>query len=80
MTDLLIRKVDDETKRRLAKRAAENGRSVQSELLDIVRNAVNPEPRSWLAMLRANAEDAGGMEFTPPKRHIPRFTAIDLKD
>ena len=41
MPDLLIRKVDEETKRKLAIRAAENGRSVQAEALDIITRAVN---------------------------------------
>lgn len=39
MADLLIRHVDEETKRRLAVRAAENGRSMQAELLHIITNA-----------------------------------------
>ena len=79
MADLLIRNVDDETKRLLAQRAAANGRSVQGELLKIVRDAVNPEPCSWTAMLRQSAERVDGMEFEPPQRHHPRFTAIELE-
>ena len=46
MADLLIRHVDEETKRRLAVRAAENGRSMQAELLHIITNAARfDEPR-----------------------------------
>lgn len=80
MADLLIRNVDEETKRRLTQLAQRNGTSVQAELLSILQQAVETKPASWVSMLRESAESVGGMEFEPPKRHLPRFTAIDLGD
>ena len=43
MGDLLIRKIDEEMKRKLAVRAAENGRSMQAEALLILTRALDFE-------------------------------------
>ena len=80
MADLLIRNVDDETQRRLTQLAASNGTSVQAELLSILQRAVQTQPAGWVSMLRERAEAVDGMELEPPKRHFPRFTAIDMGD
>lgn len=78
MTDLLIRGCDAETKRALAVQAARNGRSQQAEALAILREALLSEPRSWVDMVLENSRSVGGMEFELPRRHAPRFTAVEL--
>lgn len=78
MTGLLIRDCDMQTKRALAVRAAQNGRSQQAEALSILREALSPSARSWAELIRCNAESVGGMEFELPRRHAPRITAVEV--
>ena len=78
MADLLIRNIDDETKRALAIRAAEKGHSQQAEALALLREALQEEPKSWIDVIRERAQAVDGMEFDAPPRHIPRFTAVEL--
>jgi plasmid stability protein len=46
MAGLIVRNLTDDVKRRLQKRARRNGRSMEEEVRDILRNAVKEEPRS----------------------------------
>lgn len=78
MSDLLIRNCDEETKRALSIRAARNGRSQQAEALEILRGALLEEPKSWVELIRENAQAVGGMEFILPERHAPRLTAVEF--
>ena len=78
MANLLIRNCDEETKRALAVRAAQHGRSQQAEALAILRSTLLEEPKSWVTLIRKNAAEVDGMEFELPKRHAPRFTAVEL--
>lgn len=78
MSDLLIRNIDEETKRALAVRAAEHGRSQQSEALSIIRESLCDDSGSWVTLMRENALSVGGMDFEIPKRHAPRFTATGM--
>lgn len=72
MADLLIRNCAAETKRALAVRAAQNGRSQQGEaLLD--------ELKSWIDLMLENSRTVGGVEFEPPHRHAPRLTVAALQ-
>jgi plasmid stability protein len=43
MSQLVVRRLDDEVKRRLKSRAARHGRSMEEEVRDILRDAVNGE-------------------------------------
>jgi len=45
MAQLVVRNIEDGVKARLQRRARHNGRSMEEEVRDILRNAVN-EPRS----------------------------------
>lgn len=72
MSDLLIRNCDEETKRELCIRAAQNGRSQQAEALSILRAVLLEGQKSWVELIRENAQSIGGMEFEPPARHSPR--------
>lgn len=74
MATLTIRHLSERTKRALRMRAAENDRSMEAEVRDILDKAVAPATdfvSSWLD----NAEPLRG-EFHTPDRSPPR--AIDL--
>lgn len=43
MAQLLVRNLEDEVKARLKKRASRHGRSMEEEVRDILRNAVNEQ-------------------------------------
>jgi len=47
MAQIVVRKLEDSLKARLQRRARRNGRSMEEEVRDILRNAVNePEARA----------------------------------
>ena len=76
MANLLVRDIDEGTKRALAVRAAQNGRSQQAEALIILKTALQPQQKTWIQMMRDDAQAVGGIEFELPKRHAPRFTGM----
>lgn len=78
MASLLIRDIDEATKRSLAIRAAENGRSQQSEARAIIEEAVGTPQKTWVELLREKAIEAGGIDFPDPVRHTPRITGVQL--
>jgi antitoxin FitA len=43
MVQILVRKLDDDTKRKLQQRAHRHGRSMEEEVREILRNAVRDE-------------------------------------
>ena len=76
MPDLLVRDVSEETKRALAVRAAQNGRSVQAEAKAILTEAVSPRRESWFAMMRRAMADAELYGFEAPERHPARIEQV----
>lgn len=78
MPSLLIRDVSEQTKRALAIRAAEHGRSQQAEARHIIEDTLTPKPQSWVSLFREGAQSVGGIEIPEPQRHIPRLTGIEL--
>jgi plasmid stability protein len=48
MADLIVRKVAEDVKRKLQQRARRNGRSMEEEVRDILRNAVKKESSGGL--------------------------------
>lgn len=78
MAELLIRNIDEHTKKALAVQAARHGVSQQAEALRIIREALEPESKTWVDLVRENAESVGGMEFEAPERHVPRLTGIEV--
>ena len=78
MPNLLIRDVDEESKRKLMVRAAQNGRSQQAEALAILKEALDDSPKSWVSLVRDGAASVGGIEFEAPARHVPRITGIGI--
>lgn len=79
MADLSIRNVDDDVKRRLQVRAASHGRSMESEIRAILKDAVTSpaEREGMLVSLMSRCADLGGVELVLPDRSAtPR--AADL--
>jgi len=73
MAALSIRDLDDEVKERLRVRAAENGRSMESEARAILNEAVrdhDPAEGLFTALL-ARVGELGGVELDLPKRRTP---------
>ena len=75
-----IRNLDEDIKRRLRIRAAENGNSMEQEARNILRiglNADTPLPKNLAAAIRARFELLGGVELEIPPREAmrepPRF-------
>ena len=79
MLDLPIRNCDKEAERALCIRAAQNGRNRQMEALGIPRATLLDGPKSWVELIRENAESFGGMEFELPMRHSPRLNAVEFR-
>ncbi len=78
MSSLLIRDIDEETKRSLAIRAAENGRSQQAEALSILESALGGQQDSWFSLLHQGAQSVGGIELPQIERHQPRITGVQI--
>lgn len=76
MAQLVVRNIEDSVKERLRRRARRNGRSMEEEVRDILRNAVN-EPKRATAGLgtRIAALFKGkGLDFD-----IPEFRGYPVK-
>ncbi len=79
MASITIRNLDDDVKTRLRVRAAENGRSMEEEVRQILREAVGrkPDSRNLASLIRARFGPLGGvdLELPPrePAREPPRF-------
>ncbi|MBR2790722.1 MAG: hypothetical protein IKD70_08970 [Eggerthellaceae bacterium] len=76
MPDLLVRDVSEETKRALAVRAAQNGRSLQAEAKAILTDAVALQRESWFSMMRRAFVDAELDGFAVPERHPARAREV----
>ncbi len=78
MPNLLIRDLSESTKRQLAIRAAENGRSQQAEALAILEDSLEPKTDSWFDALRDMSNNVGGIDLPTTDRHSPRLTGVLL--
>lgn len=74
MASITIRKLDDGVKTRLRVRAANNGRSMEEEARNILREAVErePAPRNLAEAIRARFAPLGGVEMDLPVREPMR--------
>lgn len=77
MATMTIRNLDDDVKARLRVRAAQHGHSMEEEVRNILRAAVNPDPaaRTGAALvqdIRARVERFGGFELELPPREPMR--------
>ena len=79
MAQLIVRNLDDAVKRKLQRRAAEHGRSMEEEVRDILRDAVKDDGRQRKGLGTAIAERFKGIELEEPipelkiKLRIPKF-------
>ena len=80
MASIIVRNLEEGLKRRLRIRAAENGRSMEEEVRDILRTALYGQPpaqKDLANAIRARFAPLGGVELeTPPRsrmRKPPRF-------
>ena len=80
ITSIIVRNLDEGLKRLLRKRAAQNGRSVEDEILDILQTELNRQPaapENLAAAIRSRFAPLGGVELDlPPRSHTrtpPRF-------
>lgn len=77
MANITVRNLDEGLKQRLRVRAAENGRSMEQEVREILKEALGPEPKpmtgkEWVASIRARFEPYGGVELEIPPREAMR--------
>ena len=80
MASITVRKLEEDLKRRLRQRAAENERSMEEEVRQILRAALyedTQEPQNLAEAIMARFQPLGGveLELTPrtPMREPPRF-------
>ena len=80
MASITVRNLDEGLKRRLRIRAAENGRSMEQEVRDILHAALEADPEPAMGLGTAIHElfkPFGGVELEiPPRepmRELPRF-------
>ena len=80
MATITVRNLEEDLKRRLRIRAAEHGKSMEEEVRDILRAALEQEPATGedlVSIIRAHVEPLGGVELElPPRgpmREPPRF-------
>ena len=74
MASITIRNLDDEVKTRLRVRAASNGRSMEEEARNILREATEEEagPRNLAQAVRERFAPYGGVELEIPPREPTR--------
>ena len=75
MASLTVRNLDDGLKRLLRIRAAENGRSMEEEVREILRKALTmpaSAPDDLATAIRARFEPLGGIDLDLPPREAMR--------
>src|SRR6266702_1483611 len=79
MATLTIRNIDPEVQKRVRVRAAENGRSMEAELRQIIKDAVGNAPdatqetgRDLAEAIRRRFAPYGGVELDIPPREVGR--------
>ena len=80
MSSILIRRLDENTKRRLRERAARHGRSMEAEAREILKCELSRTPRAssrWAEQIHARFAKFGGFEIPEiarePMREPPRY-------
>lgn len=75
MGSITIRRLDDEIKERLRRRAASHGRSMEDEVREILRISLakeDGEPGNLAERIRSRFEPLGGVELELPEREPAR--------
>jgi antitoxin FitA len=80
MGQVIVRNLEDAVKRKLQRRAARHGRSMEEEVRNILRDAVKDESRPQRGLGTAIAERFKGLGLKQPipnlriKLRVPKFT------
>jgi antitoxin FitA len=80
MASLVVRKLDEQTKERLRRRAAEHGRSMEAEARAILQDTLAPpaHPEGFGLRVHRRFAAAGGIDLELPARaEIPRAGVFD---
>lgn len=77
MASILIRGLDESVKEKLAEQAREHGRSMESEVREILTTAAR-RPHIGQALLRA-AQKAGGVDELPVPERADEARAVDFR-
>ena len=80
MAQVIVRNIEDSVKRKLQRRAANHGRSMEEEIRDILRDAVKDEeaPRKGLgSAIAARFKGLGFNEEIPKLKIRPRIPKFD---
>lgn len=75
MGSITIRKIDNELKERLRRRAARHGRSMEDEVRELLRTSLamdSGEPDNLAERIRARFAPFGGVDLTLPEREPAR--------
>ena len=70
MAQVIVRNLEDTVKRRLQRRAARHGRSMEEEVRDILRNAVKEKARPRKGLGTEIAELFRGLGLKEPIREL----------
>ena len=76
MAQVIVRNLEDAVKRKLQRRAARHGRSMEEEVRDILRNAVKDEGRPEFGLGTEIAEMFRGIGLEEP---IPELRGYFIK-
>jgi plasmid stability protein len=76
MAQVIVRNLEDAVKRKLQRRAARHGRSMEEEIRDILRDAVKDEGKPRKGLGTEIAELFKGIELDEP---IEEFRGFDIK-
>lgn len=71
MASITVRNLDEELKRRLRIRAAQHGKSMEQEVRDILKDALDEEVpigKDFIEGIRARFAELGGVELELPPR------------
>ncbi len=80
MSSMTIRNIDDDLKARLRIRAAEHGRSMEAEVRDILKTALDrPSSQNGIGTwIHEQFAELGGLEIDIPCRdESPRYVTFD---
>ena len=71
MASITVRNLDEELKRRLRIRAARHGKSMEQEVRDILKDALDeevPTGKDFIERIRTRFAELGGVELDLPPR------------
>ena len=74
MAQVIVRNLEDAVKRKLQRRAAKHGRSMEEEVREILRDAVKDESRAQPGLGTRIAARFRGIELEEPIREFRGYT------